>query len=307
MNAIPLLPLALALPFLTPPAAGGRAPQGERGEQEGPAQEVDEARREVKRLEAWPGVADEDQVELDVERLRKARTEEMGVQAREALLDAGAGVAPYLLPVLGREEDEDTRRRIVAVLDGVTGPAHTRLLAREFGAGAAPLRRWCLLRVARFPDPGVRAAAQEALARATKARKPDPEDVYAASLCALSAGSLAGFDAVAARAEKHWGACAPEVRTALESVRGVEATLRVAPMLAEESRLRRVCGLNLLAGCGERETAVRLVAPFLDDSDNSLRVAAINALRGIVDGDPPIEKLAVFDAIERAAKWKQRL
>ncbi len=36
-------------------------------------------------------------------------------------------------------------------------------------------------------------------------------------------------------------------------------------------------------------------------------VGAINALRGIIDGDPPLDKLPVFEAIERADKWKSRL
>jgi hypothetical protein len=52
---------------------------------------------------------------------------------------------------------------------------------------------------------------------------------------------------------------------------------------------------------------VPLVLPFLDTNDNTLRIAAINALRGIVDGEPPIERLAVFDAIEMAKTWKERL
>jgi hypothetical protein len=46
---------------------------------------------------------------------------------------------------------------------------------------------------------------------------------------------------------------------------------------------------------------------FLDDDDNQVRVAAINACRGIVDGAPPEEQLPVFEAIESAKKWKERV
>jgi len=44
----------------------------------------------------------------------------------------------------------------------------------------------------------------------------------------------------------------------------------------------------------------------LDSTDNSIRIAAINAMRGIVDGDLPIANLPVFEAIELAKKWKER-
>jgi hypothetical protein len=45
---------------------------------------------------------------------------------------------------------------------------------------------------------------------------------------------------------------------------------------------------------------------LLDDTDNSIRVAAINAMRGIVDGELPITNLPVFEAIELAKKWKEK-
>jgi hypothetical protein len=277
----------------------------------GAAQE--EREEEVERLEAWPELEDEAQAEIDVQRLRQARTEEMGEQAREGLIAAGAGVAPLLLPALAKEKDEDALERIEAVLEAVTGAPHTRLLAAEFGDRSQRVRTWCLLRVARFPDPGVRAAAEDAFTKAAARAKKKPKDEeaarerYAAALCCASAGSLAGLDAVAERAEEAWGKAGAEIRAALEAVRGPEATRAVAPLLEEKGRTRRLAGLHLLAGCGDRETAVPLVLPFLDTTDNSLRIAAINALRGIVDGEPPIERLAVFDAIEMAKTWKDRL
>jgi hypothetical protein len=62
----------------------------------------------------------------------------------------------------------------------------------------------------------------------------------------------------------------------------------------------------MLAGCGIKPDALPLVRPNLDSTDNSIRVAAINAMRGIVDGEPPIANLPVFEAIELAKKWKDK-
>jgi len=265
---------------------------------------------EVVRLEAWPALDKEQKktVEVDIERLRKARTEEMGIQAREALIAAGAGIVPDLLPKLGKEKDPAAAARIEQVLSAVTGAEHTRLLAASFADKAQPVRTFVLFRAAEFPDAGTRTAAEEALARAAAVAEPKKEDQaehLAAALAATAAGSLSGLDHLALRAETSFGAYGGRMRKALAGVRGPEATKLVGARLGGE-RAQRIAALNLLAGCGDA-SAKALVKPHLDDTDNSVRIAAINALRGIVDGDPPLEQLPVFEAIELAKEWKARV
>ncbi|MCA8980222.1 MAG: hypothetical protein H6831_08600 [Planctomycetes bacterium] len=264
-------------------------------------------RKEIKRLEAWPEPRDSNQLKVDVARLRKANTEEMGSQAHIALVAEGAAAAPALISALGKEKNKDARERITDVLEQITGAEHTRLIAAEFGDKSDVVRIWCLRRVAAFPDSGVREAAVAALQRVEKSKKPDAEELYVAALCATSAGDLSGLQRLAERAEDDWKDSGAEIRTALESVRGKEATAAFVPLLSSEKRNMKVTGLNLLAGAGEAETSVALIKPFLDDTDNTLRVAAINALRGIVDGEPPLDKLPVFEAIELANEWKKRV
>ena len=265
---------------------------------------------EIERLTKWPSPNDARQLKIDVARLRKANTEEMGTQAHHALVAEGAAAAPALIDALGKEKKEAGRERILDVLNAITGAEHTRLMAEEFDSKSDVVRIWCLERVAGFPDPGVKDAAVAALHRAENASekgKATEAELYAAALCCTSAGDLSGLQRVAKRAEADWKASGAEIRIALESVRGKEATLAYRDLLSSEKRGVVVTGLRLLAGCGDPETAVPLVGPFLDNTDNTMRVAAINALRGIVDGDPPLDKLPVFEAIELAGKWKQRI
>ena len=267
----------------------------------------DAKRKEIKRLEAWPEPRDSRQMKVDVARLRKANTEEMGAQAHIALVAEGAAAAPSLISALGKEKGEGARERIIDVLEAVTGAEHTRLLAAEFGDKSELVRIWCLRRAAAFPDTGVREAAVAALKRVEKEKDPSEEELYVAALCCTSAGDSSGLQRLAKRAEEDWKESGAEIRTALESVRGKEATAAFVPLLSSEERNLKVTGLNLLAGAGEAESAVPLIKPFLDDTDNTLRVAAINALRGIVDGALPLDKLPVFEAIELANEWKKRI
>lgn len=295
-----MIPLALALALCAPSSI----PRSAASVLQEPPQDGDE----LQRLEAWPAL-ERDTLELvrtDVARLRKARTPQMGEEAEAALVAVGAGVVPELLPALGRERDADALARVERVLVRVTDARHTRLLAAEFGSKDLAVRTFCLRRAAEFPDPGVREAAEAAWARVAKAGdKADRAERFAAALCAASSGSVVGFDELAARAEKRWAEDGVRLRAALAGTRGPEASARAVALLAGE-RAAQVTGLHLLSACGDKESAVA-VKPFLESDDHQIRVAAINALRGMVDGQGPIDKLPVFEAIDLAKQWKSRI
>lgn len=265
------------------------------------------AEKPVEKLAAWPKPVDKDVVQTDIERVVKAHVPEMAIQGRDGLIAGGASVVPFVLERYGREKNEEAQERLHEVLIGTTGPEQTRLLAKEFESKLLPVRVFALHRVAAFPDAGVVAAADKAWSRVVKAGdKADPDERYAAALCAASAGSVAGFDALfEACKTKRWDEEKVEIRKALEGVRGKPATDLALAKLPQADRKTKVAVLRMLAGCGEKEQAGKLRG-FLDDEDNAIRVAAINALLGMVDDKPPIENLAAFEAIEMAKEWKGR-
>jgi hypothetical protein len=262
---------------------------------------------QAEKLAAWPELSapEKKQVETEIQKLVKARTPEMAASA-EAALAGSAGAMPLLLAAYGKEKDDETRARLAQAMLGATDARHTRALAGEFTGKNALVRAWCLRRAAAFPDPGVRAAAEQAVLAVERARdKADPEERYAASLCSVAAGSLVGLDVLREWAGTAWAERRGELRTAVASVRGVEASALLAPGLGGE-RPEVVAALRLLSAAGD-ETVIPAVARHLDSDDNQVRVAAINALRGIVDGQEPLEELSVFGAIELAKTWKVRV
>ena len=261
----------------------------------------------VEYLKAWPAPASKDAVLVDVEKLCKARTPEMSGQAKDALVAGGASTVPFLLDRFGRERDEAAVKRVREVLGEVTAADQTRLLAKEFDGKFANVRVFCLMRAAAFPDSGIRPAAEATWKRIEKAGdKVEQDERYAAALCLASAGSISGLDVLMEAAIKSWDRRGVEIRSALEGVRGPEAGKHVLDKLEGADQKLTVGILHLLAGCGDK-TAMPRVRFFLDDPDNQVRVAAINACRGIVDGAPPEEQLPVFEAIELAKKWKERV
>lgn len=301
--------LALSAPvFAASPQAGGDPLF--RGKQ---ADGKREDFSKVERLKAWPEVAENRAatVKTDIERLRKAGTPEMAEQAEAALVAAGAMVAPGLIAAMGKERMDDARLRIENVLDQVVGPAHTGLLSQSFVDKSREVRTWALSRCAAFPDAGIVSEAEAAFAKATAAHAKDPKaegseaEVFASALCATSAGSHKALEVLGKAAIDQWGKRGEGMRLALEAVRDEDATKFATTMLAEADRKKKVAALNMLGGCGTKD-AIAAVKPYLDNTDNSIRIAAINALRGIVDNDLPIANLPVFEAIELAKKWKSR-
>lgn len=277
------------------------------------AARASEAAKDVVRASEWPAIpADKAAtVKTDIERLRKAGTPEMAEQAEAALVAAGAMVAPGLITAMGKERNVEARLRIEAVLDRVTGAEHTRLLAPHFADKSRDVRTWALTRCAAFPDREVAKGAQDALGKARAALAKDEKleggeaELYAAALCATAAGSHEGLDVLARTAVADWGKKGVEIRAALAGVRDADSTKFALELLAKDERKQKVAALNLLAGCGTQD-ALAAVKRELDSTDNSIRIAAINAMRGIVDGDLPIANLPVFEAIELAKKWKER-
>ncbi len=267
------------------------------------------------RLAEWPELdsAARRGLKTEIAKLRKARTEEMEADARVALAAIGPGAAPDLLAALGKAKADDEAERIETVLTELVGAAHTRLLAREFADKAERVRVYCLRTAALHPDAGIAAESVAALAAArqagAKAERPPAEDeeLFAAALAATSSGSLDALDVLLARARSSWKRDGLALRTALVAVRGKEATLALLPKLREGDDDAKEAVLNVLSACGDRDEAVPYLRPFLDSETNSLRIATINALRAIVDGAEPLENISVFDAIERARKWKGRL
>jgi hypothetical protein len=258
-------------------------------------------------LTAWPKPDNKDTLLTDIERLVKVRTPEMGVQARQALIADGASSVPFLLDRYGKEKEPDVQRRLREVLIENTKADQTRLLAKHFEKPSTSERTFALWRAAAFPDKELAPAAEAAFTRLEKqGAKADPEERYAAALCLTSTGSLKGLDSLYETALNEWGKRGVELRAALNGIRSPEASKRIADKLKDSDRKQKVAVMHVLSGCGVKADAIYL-RQYLDDDDNSIRVAAINALRGMVDGDLPVEQLSVFEAIEMAKTWKAKL
>ncbi|MBK7877690.1 MAG: hypothetical protein IPJ77_18550 [Planctomycetes bacterium] len=256
-------------------------------------------------LTAWPKPAKKDQLVTDIDRLVKASIPEMAEGGHQGIVAEGTAAVPFLLERYGKEKDEDVLKRVRDVLIEITKPEQARLLAQEFAHRDLLHRTFALWRCSAWPDAQIKPLAEVAWAKVVKqGEKADADERYAAALCATASGSMAAFEAVFEIAQKSWPKKGAELRVALEAVRGADATKLLLARLGGE-RKPKIAALKMLAGCGDK-SALGTLRPLLDDTDNEIRVVTINAFRGIVDGDAPLDQLSAFESIEMAKKWKER-
>ena len=277
------------------------------------SQETEEAApKKIEHKEEWPELERKQATEVEraVAKLRKASSEVMEEEGRAILLDFGPASAPELLRALGKEKDEEARARITSLLERVTGAEHTRLLQPYFEHKSPELRRWCLRRCAAFPDAGTQAAAQAALKKALNPgkRKPvDAEEVYATALAACAAGDLGAMQHTYARAKQAWNLEGPALLVALGALKGEAASEQLIELLETPERKDQLMALRFLSGAGLGQSCVDSIAVFLDEQDSELLIAAINALRSIVENKQPLPRLSAFDAITKGKEWKAKL
>jgi len=225
--------------------------------------------------------------------------EQVKAERAEAVLRGmGAGITLELLRQLD-DENEDKVAALGRILDAVLTPEYGHLVARLVRRKEPDVRMYATSRLARNHQSEMTPIFREVL-------EDDAEDVrfYAA----LGLGGLEDMESmkiVFDRCRREWVRFAAVVSEVLTPARGPETADWVLAEMESGDPLAQVVGLRLLRSLAPKSYKEKLQV-YLDAEQNAVKKAAINALRVVIDGEPPLEQLSVFQAIELAEKWRQR-
>ena len=295
--------MILHLIFVLVPALQEPAPQQAPSTHQDPAR----AQEPEKKLKEWPTLQKKAKAKKEVTRLYRTRSAEDREAAEAYLVALGPGVVPLLIEALGKQSEGEQQELIMAVLDKLLGPEHSQLVGREFEHKKTIVRCWALRQASYTPDPALRSGGQARwTALQEQGDKADPEEIFCASLLLLSTGDRSKFEPLFERVEGDYKRVRAELVRVFSALPAEDLTRRFCGLLTSAPTVRQRALLRLIGICGE-PSAGRYLGPFLDSTNNELRIAAINACRAIFDDAPPLQKLSVFEAIERAQRWKSRL
>ncbi len=276
-----LLPLLLLTPL-----------RGQEGEKGG---DVEKATK----LSEWPTLSSTDkdrvfalamQFKKDDPKLRDA--------ARQQLIAMGAGAVPFLLQrVSDRTENEN--KQLFEVFDALIESKHGALLAREVRKPIVELRRYLSQRMARFADP-------ELLPTLTPLRKDKDElTAFHAALGCLALGEGDALQQVLTYSKTHWLEQVDLIAAVLPHARSAENGNVLFAAITKAPAADQMAGLRLARYMAVDDHKV-ILRTYLDSPDHAVKKEAVNVCR-VLNGEPPLEKLDVFQSIKLANEWKKKL
>ena len=228
-----------------------------------------------------------------------SKNEELRDAAEAELQGIGAAAAPLMIAHLS-DLAINVNESLLRVLPRVTAAEHAPLLAQLIGSRRLAIRQFVAQRLAELHPPEMGPVFRAAL------RDRDASVVFLAKVGLAGIGDLEFMDAVFERCSTDWNGWREVMARALRGAHGEKATHWLLERMTEGTARDRVTGLRLLRTVGVRSAAGR-IAGYLDSESHNVKKEAINALRAIVDGEPPLDELSVFEAIEMAKKWKEKI
>ncbi len=223
--------------------------------------------------------------------------------AEADLVAYGTGVAPVILRRLGDREVAELPESAAAlgrILDAVCTPEYAGLIAERTTDRSVEVRRWSVGWIGRHTLPDQEKALRRALG------DDDAAVSFRAALGLLGLGNGDVLDKVLADCMEDWRSKAALVDSIAAPGRSNELAQALVDRIANAPVNERVTGLRLARSLCPKDYAA-VLGTFLDDDAATVKKEAINALRVVVDGDEPLENLSVFQAIDAAKKWKERL
>ncbi|MCC6782687.1 MAG: hypothetical protein IT457_07565 [Planctomycetes bacterium] len=262
---------------------------------------------------SWPELPAKEN-ERVLTQIRKLETgnEADSAKAQATLVAYGPALVPHLLRRLALpRQSDDAIAAVTRTLDAIVTDEHAPLVAKATEERALPTQRWALRWLTLHADERWREVyARHAGGAATDGGKPaaarDEELVFCADLALAALQDKEALARVIEVCHTQWRERGEFVGAVLPKARGREMASWVIRQMRPNDERSRVTGLRLLRSLATPEYAAA-IANYLDSGESSVKREAINALRAVVDGAPPIEELSVFSAIEQAKQWKERL
>ena len=220
--------------------------------------------------------------------------------ARLLLIKWGPAVCPVLLKALHQRTRPELATQIKKLLDGLVQPTHAAILATHFTGRNEPRDAFIVHKLASFEMRDLLPFFKQA------AKKLKGTASYTAWYAIARFGDIAALPFLLQKAKVEWPEQNVPIREALPALHGNGATDWLMVKLRDGDTHTKVAALRLLGGAGVK-SAKFAIGTYLDASEHQVRAGAVNALRGILDGNPPYRNLSVFQAIDEVKKWKRRL
>ena len=241
------------------------------------------------------------QVATAMRQIAKGEDEEEIEAGVAQLLGIGEAAIPSCFDAVKRMEEAGRTALLWQVLDGILAdadlPLAWKLLKKK---SPAVLRAYLVRRYADSSQEKAEAFLKE------QVQVEDPEIAYQAARGLALRGEASVVPILERQVATYWLEEAARLRADFAGVTRGPLVDAVLPLLERKRTKEKLAALRMFELFGTAET-IKVVAPFLSESDTTLRLAAINACRVVVKGEEPLARPSMTEIIERAEAWKAQL
>jgi hypothetical protein len=251
------------------------------------------------KLEEWPALkdTDKDRVRALAGQFRKPDPA-LHEEAKKQLVAIGDAGAPVLMSLVS-DRAENSNDVLFAILDQVTGPQHAALLARETKKPGVELRRYLARRLCRFGDASLTGLFE------TLQKDKDEATAFCAQLALLAQRRREAVQPVLAYTKTRWKDVGDLVAEVLTPARSRELGELVFEAIAKAAPVDQMAGLRLLRFTMTKDQGT-LLRVYLEAAEHTVKREAVNTAR-VLHGEPATDNLSVFQAIEQAKQWLQKI
>lgn len=269
--------------------------------QEKPTSKKQKAKKQKVKKPAWPKLKfSKKSTAKDKINQLVAKKPEVREKAQAKILSYGAGVVPVLLAAYHDRQKQLLRDRIRPLLDELITKEYGPVLEVSTSDKNEVLMQFALEKLDSFQDPRYAAWFRHA----TRHKNPAISDGAWYALARI--GEQDSLQFLIEKARKSWSKEKAQILPVLGGLKGEKATDRMLALLGQKKLEDKLAALRLLHGVGTKRSANK-VAAYLNSKHQVLKVEAVNALLGIMDGKKPHDHLSVFQSIDVVKKWKRRM
>ena len=233
-----------------------------------------------------------------IEKSEKPEDIEAGIAQ---VLEIGEAAIPLCFDAIKRMATADRLHEIYQCLDTILVDDDLELGWKSLKTKHEDVLRMYLVR--RWADSSLK-GSEKFLAEQMKSE--NPALAYQAARGLALRGVASSVPAIEAEVAAKWLKEADRFRADFADIERGPLIAEITPLLQRKRFKEKLAGIRMFELFGVEEQS-RLLAPFLSESDTTLRLAAINACRVIIAKEEPLQRPSMTEIIERAEAWKAKL
>lgn len=234
-------------------------------------------------------------------KLDKAEEEEEIAEGVAELIEIGEAAIPSCMDAVKRMEAADRLDPLWQAFDTILVDDDLALAWSLLKKKAPDSLRAHLVR--RFADSDLE-ESEEFLQEQMKSD--NQEIVYEAARGLALRGDSSAVAVIEQQVAEYWLEEAARLRADFASIERGPLSAALLPLLQRKHTKQKLAAVRMVELFGTKEQC-KLMLPFLSESDTTLRLAAINVCRVVLDGESPLERPSMTEIIERAEAWKAKL